>query len=135
MRFAGLLLNLAFLSLLLLLVYRISRSSVAETSGGRESAPSTEARLRAEGADGTFPLRARTLVGRDDHCDVVIRDDFTSGEHAMISWENGRWIVKDLGSTNGTFVNGARIEGAALRPGDRISIGSSVLILEESGRS
>ena len=64
-------------------------------------------------------------IGRDPGCEVALPDDSrsVSREHARIVQEEGRYIIEDLGSTNGTIVNGERVDRAALEPGDEIEIG------------
>jgi hypothetical protein len=70
-------------------------------------------------------------IGRSRSCDVVLEDANVSRTHAEVRPRGGGWIVSDLGSTNGVAVNGARIEQAhALKPGDRIELGTSVLTFE-----
>jgi len=64
------------------------------------------------------------IIGRVVGSDVVISDPEVSRRHASITWERGRPVIRDLGSTNGTFVNGVRLTGPrALRDGDTIGLG------------
>ena len=74
--------------------------------------------------------RTRALVlGRGAECDVPIPTPRASRNHAEVCFEGDRVVVFDLGSTNGTFVNGERIEvERTLRPGDRIGIGGAEVI-------
>jgi hypothetical protein len=59
------------------------------------------------------PLSARTVVGRSFACNLRLSESHTSGEHATLVWTSeGTWEIRDLGSKNGTFVDGARIEPA-----------------------
>ncbi|RKR75807.1 FHA domain-containing protein FhaB/FipA [Frondihabitans australicus] len=48
-------------------------------------------------------------IGRSNESNLVIRDDYTSTHHARLMLWNGRWVIQDLDSTNGTFVNGERV--------------------------
>jgi adenylate cyclase len=64
-----------------------------------------------------------TVVGRAPSCDVVILDVSVSRRHACFTMAGGRCTVRDLGSSNGTFVNGAQIEEAALQHGDKLILG------------
>ena len=78
-----------------------------------------------------FPLFAATklTVGREGHNDVVISDVRCSREHCVFRKLNDHWYVDDLGSSNGTFVNGNRVERTQkLRPGDRITVASQKLM-------
>lgn len=67
------------------------------------------------------------LVGRHQSCDVVLSDPAVSREHARLIFRGSNWIVQDLKSTNGTFLNGARVGRSELRPGDRLMLGHEVL--------
>jgi hypothetical protein len=68
----------------------------------------------------------RTLVGRSPAAFLRIDRPYVSGEHAILQWKNDAWTLRDLGSRNGTFVDGARLEPAAavpVRPGASIAFG------------
>jgi len=57
-----------------------------------------------------FPLgRDEITIGRSSDSAIIIRDDYTSTHHARIMLWNGRWMIQDLDSTNGTFLNGSRV--------------------------
>ena len=72
-----------------------------------------------------------TTIGRDVNNAIVIEDMFASAEHAILTFRGRAWYVEDLGSTNGTFVNGAPVEGVApLGFGDVIQVGQVRLRLE-----
>ena len=85
------------------------------------------ARLRYEGK--TAVLRSGGgVIGRSRECDVVLSDQNVSRKHAEVRPSGGKWIVKDLGSTNGVKVNGRRITGPqSLKPGDSIELGTSTI--------
>lgn len=51
-------------------------------------------------------LRTRTNLGSDPGNDIVLDDDYVSGEHAQLTWDGHRWWLEDLGSTNGTWLDG-----------------------------
>lgn len=70
-------------------------------------------------------------LGRSPGCDVTIDDPSVSRKHAEIRSQDGGWTIDDLGSTNGTFVNGNRVDNASLRTGDRIALGQSELRFEQ----
>lgn len=58
----------------------------------------------------TFPLAAQCLVGRSSACLIRLDDRYVSSEHAKLVWTGTKWQVRDLGSRNGTFVDGRRVE-------------------------
>ena len=78
----------------------------------------------------TFSLSAPTMfIGRKAGNDVVINDAEVSRRHACISWDGRQFVLTDMGSANGTFVNGVRLTGPhVLQPGDAIGLGSAVLM-------
>jgi hypothetical protein len=67
------------------------------------------------------------VVGRSSDLDMVLVEEMVSRKHARIAYENDAIIIEDLGSTNGTFVNGEKIKRAQLKEGDRVLIGTSIL--------
>jgi hypothetical protein len=77
------------------------------------------------------PLDASVTIGRSPEADITIADSFVSSRHARVSPSAGGPILEDLGSTNGTVVNGARIAGpTTLRKGDKVTLGDVVLKVE-----
>ncbi len=62
-------------------------------------------------------------IGRKEVCDIVLASVDVSRQHAEVRFERGRWVVRDLGSSNGTFVGAARVTEHELRSGDRLRIG------------
>jgi uncharacterized RDD family membrane protein YckC len=87
-------------------------------------------RLRVGDARITL-LQERTLVGRSRSCDVRLRDDTVSRLHAAFTWNDGRLILEDLGSSNGTYVNGARLSDAIeVGAGDAIRFGGVAALVE-----
>jgi pSer/pThr/pTyr-binding forkhead associated (FHA) protein len=65
-------------------------------------------------------------IGRSPDCDFVIDDRTVSRHHATIRREGSFWILVDIGSTNGTRVNGDRIDGrAVIKPGDELGFGAA----------
>lgn len=67
-----------------------------------------------------FPIEGPTVIGRDPSCDIVVPGSHVSRRHAELSIRSGKLWMKDLGSSNGSFVNGARIEETALKNGDEV---------------
>jgi len=81
-----------------------------------------------------FELRdGETSVGRSSGSNIVLKsDDYASGRHAQLTRHGGLLYVEDLGSTNGTFVNGRKTVGATpLRNGDTVRVGSTTFRYEE----
>ena len=75
-----------------------------------------------------YPLEEEMFLGRDEECEITISDSFTSQRHARIFLEENTLYLEDLTSTNGTFVNGEKIEKPhLLEQRDRIQIGNTVL--------
>lgn len=63
-------------------------------------------------------------IGRDEHCEIVLPFQSVSGEHALLQFKEGGYVLEDLGSTNGTKINGLTPMGAAtLYDGDEIALG------------
>lgn len=71
---------------------------------------------------------ARTVLGRSKHCDVQVPDLNASRRHAEVRREGSAFWLVDLGSTNGTLLNGRRIERAPLEDGDVITLGSTEIV-------
>jgi hypothetical protein len=69
------------------------------------------------------PQGDRTTIGRSPDCGVFLDDVTVSRRHAALVERDGQWVIEDLGSLNGTFVNRRRVEAATLEDGDEIQIG------------
>jgi hypothetical protein len=78
---------------------------------------------------GEFPIvpDKQILIGRSSDLDMVLVEDMVSRKHARIQTQGEQIWIEDLGSTNGTFVNGEKIKRARLKEGDRVLIGTSIL--------
>lgn len=96
--------------------------------GGPTRLVVTEGPLRGT----TLPLAASAvLIGRAPSCTLVLDDDYSSSRHARVFPEGGQWLVEDMGSTNGTFLDDQRVtDPVPVRPGAQIRIGQSVLELQ-----
>ncbi len=79
--------------------------------------------------DGTQPVR----IGRGSGCQILLSDPLSSRTHAVVCVEDGQWIVSDVESQNGTFVNKKRISQYRLSDGDRIQIGSTEILFKLAG--
>src|SRR3954449_6641578 len=79
------------------------------------------------GGGDVIPLIRETLtMGRRESCDICLRFPNVSGMHCELTFREGYWYVRDLNSTNGTKVNGMRVQPPAekmLRPDDEVTIG------------
>lgn len=87
-------------------------------------------RLRASQANESRTLEAYSLVGRDPTCCVAIDDNRVSHKHACLTYVTKGWVLRDLGSTNGTWLNGHKIATGTdlvVHPGDAIAFGDSAL--------
>ena len=74
------------------------------------------------------------VLGRSRDCDLVLSDQNVSRHHAEVRPSGGKWIVRDLGSTNGIKVNGQKVDPASpqsLRPGDTIELGTSRVTFDQ----
>ena len=83
---------------------------------------------RALVVDGVeWPLGAGLRIGRSSACDLVLGDDSVSRRHAEIALRGGVCVVRDLGSCNGTWVNGRAVRRTRLRRGDELQLGETVI--------
>jgi hypothetical protein len=81
----------------------------------------------------SFALDAITSLGRDVNNSIVLDDEFVSTTHAALTYRGRAWYVEDLGSTNGTFVNGSQVDGLApVAFGDELQVGQVRLRLERA---
>src|SRR4051812_79409 len=107
-------------------------------TAGAGLAPGTNGapRLRVESAAGlrdgvAYDLSEGALLGRGDAADIRLEDSFASSRHAQLVPHGDVMVVEDLGSTNGTYLNGQPLNGPQpLHPGDRIRIGDSEFTFE-----
>jgi FHA domain len=79
----------------------------------------------------TYSLEGdQIVIGRDSSNGVVINDAEISRKHARLTFQGGKYVLEDLGSTNGTFVNGQRLAGpAVLKSGDVVSFGEQIVLM------
>jgi pSer/pThr/pTyr-binding forkhead associated (FHA) protein len=75
-----------------------------------------------------FALDGSTTIGRSPATDIQIEDQFASSRHARIYERDGNLFIEDMGSTNGTYLNRAKVTAPApLQPGDQLAIGKTVV--------
>lgn len=85
---------------------------------------------RGAQAGRTYPLAAGvTRVGRHSRSGILLDDITVSRRHCLITVDDNQLTVEDEGSTNGTYVNGARMEQSPLQPGDRLMVGRFHLVV------
>ncbi|TDR39154.1 type III secretion system (T3SS) inner membrane Yop/YscD-like protein [Tahibacter aquaticus] len=79
------------------------------------------------------PVRGRLTIGRGNECDLSLDEPEMSRKHAMIENNGDGIYLRDLGSSNGTFVNGVQVRDAVLHPGDQIAFDRNRFLLEAPG--
>ncbi len=72
----------------------------------------------------------RVLVGRHPRCTIVVDDPNVSRRHAELILRDGVWVIRDLGSTNGTTVNGESVGRSQLRPGDLVGLAGRLVEID-----
>ncbi len=111
-----------------------TRTIVLESEPRGEPAPAVEVKVKGfltresrQPGEADFRLRGLTVVGRHQG-EIVVDDPAVSARHFQIEERGGGFFVRDLGSSNGTFVNDRMVRSAPLRTGDRIQAGSTVFV-------
>jgi pSer/pThr/pTyr-binding forkhead associated (FHA) protein len=136
-----LVLQLGFVALLYLVLMRFAGSLLRDLRNAEQaqlasrSGIGTLSVLESPGdeppAGTTIPLGPINSIGRNVNNTIYVEDDFVSTNHAMLTFRGHSWFVEDQGSTNGTYVNGHRIDRpVALSYGDEITIGRVRMRLE-----
>ncbi len=127
-------LQLGFVALLYLVLMRFARSLLRDLRSAEEAQMSSRSgigRLSVLESPADEPPNETTIalgpinsIGRNVNNTIFVEDDFVSANHAMLTFRGRSWFVEDQGSTNGTYVNGHRIDRpVALSFGDELSIG------------
>jgi hypothetical protein len=115
-----------------------SGRTMVYSAAGRVAEP-LEERARERRENALLLVDGRRLVvgpdgvtlGRSSRCDVVLDDANVSRQHAELRPRGGSWVLTDLGSTNGSSVNGRRVDApTVVKPGDEIELGTSVMTFE-----
>jgi hypothetical protein len=103
--------------------------------GPPPQAPGGGRNIRLVSGDGrTYPLQmGSTVIGRGDQANLRLPDVGISRRHARLDFDGAQVVLTDLGSTNGTMVNGQRVSAVALNPGDMIQLGTTTLTFRVDG--
>lgn len=90
--------------------------------------------FRADGERRSFPItREMTIIGRREDCDLRIPLGDVSRKHCRMIRESDSLRIEDLGSSNGTYVNGQRVQETILQPGDTVRVGPVMFVLQVDG--
>ena len=129
-------LRIAFVALIYLFLFLVLRSTVRELAAAAKAMPADEgfagamSLLTLDGAESSLrpgealPLQPTTTIGRISGNTIVVDDPHTSAEHAALQFERGQWWLRDLGSSNGTTLNGEPVRTVmGVRPGDVLQCG------------
>jgi pSer/pThr/pTyr-binding forkhead associated (FHA) protein len=126
-------LRLIFLALIYLFIWQVVRALARHIgftrSDNTRKMSNRVTVIRSDSQAGmSFQVTTATVVGRSDQSDVVLEDPYASEFHFRLVAQDGALMVSDLGSTNGTYVNGRRITTPTnLRRGDALQVGKTVM--------
>lgn len=126
-------LRLIFLALVYLFIWQVARSISSHLGlrqGGRGRRPGTRILVvRSDTQNGLdFTVRDSVVLGRSDQADVKLDDPYASEFHLRLTTKDDRLVLTDLGSTNGTYVNGRRATAPVdLNRGDSVQVGKTVM--------
>jgi pSer/pThr/pTyr-binding forkhead associated (FHA) protein len=134
LRILLLVLQLGFLALLYLILLGFARSLLRDLRSAERTQLANEAglgRIAVLESPEDQPPVGRSIalgpinsIGRNVNNTIFVEDDFVSANHAMLTFRGRSWFIEDQGSTNGTYVNGHRIDRpVALSYGDELTIG------------
>ncbi len=134
LRILLLILQLGFVALLYLIMMRFAGSLLRDLRSAEEAQISSRSgigRLSVLESPADEPPSGSTIalgpinsIGRNVNNTIFVEDDFVSANHAMLTFRGRSWFVEDQGSTNGTYVNGHRIDRpVALSFGDELTLG------------
>lgn len=119
---------LTFLGVLVWLFYRDLRLATTQSTAAQQSPAQLTVIVSEDDAlmGRQYPLRAVTSIGRSNSNIIVLDNHYTSSEHALITRRGEIWWLEDLGSRNGTHLNGIPLaEPTIISPGDIIAIGNT----------
>ena len=141
LRILLLVLQLGFVALLYLVLMRFAGSLLRDLRSAEEAQMASRSGIGRLSvlespedeppAGSTIALGPINSIGRNVNNTIYVEDDFVSANHAMLTFRGRSWFIEDQGSTNGTYVNGHRIERpVALSYGDELTIGRVRMRLE-----
>ena len=141
LRILLLVLQLSFLALLYMILFGFARSLLRDLRSAEQAQMASQAgigRLAVLESPEDEPPAGRAIalgpinsLGRNVNNTIYVEDDFVSANHAMLTFRGRSWFIEDQGSTNGTYVNGHRIDRAvALSFGDELTVGRVRMRLE-----
>ena len=108
------------------------RSAAPASSGKRKKAPSKGVVVQGDKKGSTIHLDEELIIGRGEKCRLVLDDTYVSTVHARIFAKGDRYMLEDLGSTNGTYLNRKRVTSPVeLQRGDQVKIGKTVMELRK----
>lgn len=128
--------RVALVALLFLFLLLVVRAGVGMAQGSRKSRKSKSLSVSitngpAQLVGTTFTINSILLIGRAPGNDIQVSENSVSGSHARITPVQDGAVIEDLGSTNGTFLNGMAIHTPqSLRPGDHIEIGTLRMVVD-----
>ncbi|SNX54615.1 FHA domain-containing protein [Thermoanaerobacterium sp. RBIITD] len=118
-------LKYVLIALIYLFLFRVFKIIYLDIKGVRKEREVMKAKLVSLSGAGSFNLFEVTTIGRADDCDIVIENPYVSSKHAMIRKKGNKYVIQDLNSTNGTFVNGNRIKNIVrIKNNDIIRLGN-----------
>jgi hypothetical protein len=132
--------RLLFLGLIYLFLARVISALLRDVRAAAREPTDRPGRLVVLASPGgeppagqSFGLDVITALGRDVNNAIVIDDPFASAEHAVLTYRGRSWYLEDLGSTNGSYVNGRKVEGVSpVGFGDELQIGQVRMRLERA---
>jgi pSer/pThr/pTyr-binding forkhead associated (FHA) protein len=141
LRILLLILQLSFVALLYMILFGFARSLLRDLRSAEQAQMASQAgigRLAVLESPEDEPPAGRAIalgpinsLGRNVNNTIYVEDDFVSANHAMLTFRGRSWFIEDQGSTNGTYVNGHRIDRAvALSFGDELTVGRVRMRLE-----
>jgi pSer/pThr/pTyr-binding forkhead associated (FHA) protein len=107
-----------------------ARPRPADKRAPKQSPPQLAVVEPAEQRGQTFQLGSEVTLGRAAGCQITVDDTYVSQMHARVFLRDGAYLVEDLGSTNGTYLNRQKVSGPmVMQRGDRLQVGNTVLEL------